>query len=331
MIDRSGKAMFRRFMVALAASTLLVLGLAIQPAGASPVRDLQCGINPTTNVMLRADLTCATSFDVGQDLSTPPISIDLRGHTLTITAPDAPCRLNQPFLDAARCAIFGETKLTVRNGTVIGSIGLASQPQGGRVSDVHVEGDVWLTGSGGAVNQNTIDGTVHDFATTATVHSNWIRGGGITFDDSFNGLEVHFTSNLIRKSPGAGIIGSLGGGGEFPGDVVGEISLNTVTGSVGSGIEIDGALGNVGRLAIALNRLTNNGADGIRLTTAGDEDDTNLGGPVTLFGNVASRNNGHGIDASWITSLTGTGVVDGSGNIAKGDGLSPKCIGVICS
>ncbi len=325
--------MLRRIMVSLVASTLVVLGLAIQPATAAPLPDLQCGVNPTTNVVLRADLTCATSFDIGQDLTTPPITIDLQGHKLTVTAPDAQCRLNQPFLDAARCAIFAETKVLIRNGTVVGSIGLASQPDAGRVSNVLLGGDVWLTAAGGTVAGSVVSGTIHDFGLSATIHGNVIRNGGITFDDSFNGLQLHVTSNRITKSIGPGIFGTVGGGGDFANDVVGEISSNTVSGSQGSGLEISGALANIGTLSIASNHFTNNRADGIRLTAVGDPGDTELGGPVTVSGNVASRNDGHGIDASWITSLTatGTGIVDGGGNVAHNDHLSPSCLGVICA
>jgi hypothetical protein len=321
--------MLRRIMVSLAVSGLVVIGLAAQPAAAAPLPDLQCGVNPTTSVRLREDLTCTSSFVIGEDLSTPPLSIDLGGHTLTITTPDVGCQASQPLVDPTRCAILGDTKINVRNGTVNGSIGLSSQPDAGRVTAATVNGDVWLSAAGGAVSQSTVSGTIHDLGSVATVHANWIRGGGIVFDDTFTGMVIHLADNHISDSPGAGISGVLGGGGDFPNDVTGEIAGNRVFSSHGAGIEITGALGNVGPLMVAMNRVSGSGGDGISLTGVVDED-SGLGGPVTVTANNTLNNAGHGIDASWATNLMGTAIVDGGGNLAHHNGMKPKCLGVVC-
>ncbi len=69
-----------------------------------------------------------------------------------------------------------------------------------------------------------------------------------------------------------------------------------------------------GQVDVVGNRVVGNGGTGI----VGDG-----AGIVTLTRNTASRNGGHGIDVS--------GVVDGGGNVARGNASSPQCVGVACA
>ena len=61
------------------------------------------------------------------------------------------------------------------------------------------------------------------------------------------------------------------------------------------------------------NLASRNASDGIRVRTAGNR----------LELNTANRNRRRGIDAV-------AGTVDGGGNRASGNGLSPQCTGVSC-
>ena len=43
------------------------------------------------------------------------------------------------------------------------------------------------------------------------------------------------------------------------------------------------------------------------------------------------RNGGHGINSEWVVSDPTKGVVDGGGNRARRNAVSPQCVGVACS
>src|SRR5512142_1623844 len=99
-------------------ATGILVALPSYPVDASRVPDLQCGVNPTTSVRLRADLTCSEKFLLPAD--NPPLTIDLGGHQLTFTDPS--CAPGPPI---TRCDITDQSgSATIRNGTVDGSISL---------------------------------------------------------------------------------------------------------------------------------------------------------------------------------------------------------------
>ncbi len=327
-----GATMAGRWILVIAAVAIVAFGLGAAPAGATGPPDLVCGVNPTTSVVLREDLTCDTSFDVGKAGDQPPIVIDLGGHTLTVTTPDAPCLLNEPSVSFAACAIFGETPTVVRNGTVVGSIGLASQPIAGRASHLTVHGDVWLSGAGGFVHNNTIDGGfIRNTGSSAVVRANLINDGGVSFDDSFTGMTVSIEGNVIVHSPADGIQGILGGGGEFQDDVIGDITGNTIDQAVLGGIDLGGALTNFGAFAVSGNRAMGSGFDGITIAGTDHPPTSYVGGPMTVSDNRVGRNLGFGINAPWVSNISDTGVVDGGGNQARQNGSAPACIGVVCT
>ena len=139
-------------LTAVIVGTIVGIGVTGQPAGATTrLPDLQCGVNPTTDVRLRADLTCDTGFAGDADhTGAPLVNIDLGGHTLTVT--------NGTCSFFGRCgAIFNEA--SVSNGKVVGDLKNVR-----RVSFVRVTGSVYL-------NENTPDPAVLEAST--------VRGGRV--------------------------------------------------------------------------------------------------------------------------------------------------------
>ena len=308
-------------VIALAAMTLTVV-----QASATTGATLQCGVNPTTDVRLDADLTCASSFVIGSSADTTPLSIDLGGHTLTVTTPDAACRFGQV---GPMCAILAVGPIRLRNGVVQGSVGLASVRAFSNVRGVTVHGDLWSSGVGARLVANTIwNGSIHVFSGQTTIADNFIGTGHISFSDLDSQMNIVIDHNLIVASPTDGIAGVLGQGGEFADDVTGEIHGNTVTRSAGAGISLTGALTNLGVFGLIRNRVLGSGADGIRIVGHASPPTPYLGGPVTLTGNRVDGAVGTAIDAPWVDNLSGTGIVDGGGNVAR-RAVVP-CIGVVC-
>jgi hypothetical protein len=320
--------MLVRVLVMAATLALVVVGVAQPSASGTLTPELQCGVAPTSSVRLTHDLTCASSVVVD---TTGTISIDLGGHTLTIASPDAPCVAGQPANTQPMCAIDARSAVDLSGGTVVGSVGLAA-PSAGQVEQVVVRGDVWLSGGGGQVENSQIrQGTVYAEGAEDQIDSNVIHAGGISFDDTSNGLQLTISDNFIYNSPGAGIAGMLGGGGEFQNDVTGSVTDNLVFASNGAGIDFAGALTNFGTFAVSGNQLGRNQGDGIRIGGVDDPPTPFVGGPMTLSDNTASRNHGHGIVAGWVSNVDGTAIVDGGGNTAQHNALSPQCSGVSCS
>src|SRR5262249_40493801 len=141
------------------------------------------------------------------------------------------------------------------------------------------------------------EGSVHALGANDVMQWNVVRGGGISFDDTSNALTLSITHNRVLDSSDAGISGMLGGGGEFQDDVVGDISWNTVEGSLTAGIDFAGALTNFGAVTLTGNHVLDNGGDGIRIGGVDDPPTPFVGGPMTLTSNSAVHNEGSGIVA----------------------------------
>ena len=318
--------LIRRFAVC-ATLVLATLTLTIAHASATEVPTLQCGVNPTSDVRLDGDLTCASSFVVGDSSATAPITIDLGGHTLTVTAPDAPCRFGLP---GVMCAIFGAGPIHLVNGTVVGSVGLAAVRGPNTLFQVTVAGDVWMSGIGGNVIQTMVQGgSVHAFSSAFALKYSTIRNGGVSFNDLDTRMAIDIDFNQIVHSPGAGIDGVLGQGGEFQDDLTGHIQHNVITGPMVSGISLTGALTNIGQLDLTGDRVLNSGADGILIQGVATPPTPYLGGPVTLTQNSVIQSIGQRINAPWVTNMSGTAIVDGGQNLAR-HVAPPSCIGVVC-
>lgn len=98
------------------------------------------------------------------------------------------------------------------------------------------------------------------------------------------------------------------------------IAGNRFVGNLGTGLAIDRATDGPAvdfSIAVTANRFVANAGSGLSVRW-GDQASV-----VTVGGNVAARNGGHGIDAP--------GVTDGDGNRAAGNAADPACIGVTCA
>ena len=313
---------------------MLGVGVTSQAAGATTVEhDLQCGVNPTTDVRLRSDLTCDQGFRGGLD--TPAVNIDLGGHTLTVT--NGTCE--SPNSNSYCGAIFGEA--SVSNGKVVGDLQNVH-----RVSRVRVIGTVLIednvSGDAGPslVERSVINGCVAVLGPNATVQDNRISGGGafcggVYMDDSAKGLgNTQILGNRIANAPGAGIDVADNLGCICPPDITGVIHGNTVVRSGGAGIDVRGALWTLGHLDIDGNTLRDNAGDGIRVSMGAFAPFAPPGssiGPVVVTGNRASGNGGHGIFTDVVSANPAFGVVDGGGNVARRNAVAPQCVGVACS
>ncbi len=318
--------MLIRRLAAVTVIALVAMMMTVVQASATTGATLQCGVNPTTDVHLDADLTCDSSFVIGSTSDTTLISIDLQGHTLTVTTPNAACRFGQV---GPMCAIMAVGPVRLRNGSVWGSVGLASVHAASNVRGVTIHGDLWSSGVGGRFVANTIwNGSIHVFSGQTTVADNFIGTGAISFSDVDRQMNIDIDHNLIVASPGDGIAGVLGQGGEFANDVTGEIHGNAVSRPAGAGISLTGALTNLGSFALTRNRLLNSGSNGVRIVGHASPPTPYLGGPVTLTGNRVDGSPDVAIYAPWVDNLSGTGIVDGGSNVAR-RAVTP-CIGVVC-
>jgi hypothetical protein len=301
------------------------VGLPAPSAGATTkLPSLQCGVNPTTDVRLREDLTCTGGF---LNVDGPRVNIDLGGHTLTVT--NGTCHF---FFECG--AVFNAASIS--HGTIVGDLRNV-----GRVSHVHVVGNVYINepylgGGGPGVLEHSVirNGRVAIEGPNATVRDNRIIGGGVygggvqSLDDLINVGEMRIVDNRIEHSPGAGI--SLFILCACPDDISGVIAGNTIESSGGPGIGVSGFLPALGRTEISHNTIRDNAGDGIAV--APSDPSVPGSGPLTLTGNRTDRNGGHGIDIEWVTSgHVDKAVVDGGGNRARRNHVAPPCVGVVCS
>jgi Right handed beta helix region len=262
-------------------------------------------VDVEASIHLTANYGC--SLDVNGGTSTTPIVIDLGGH-----------RLNGFVLDDDTPA-----PVVVRNGTVTGSVGpLSHAPDAGTtitIDHVHVMGDAGAELGGDlTITFSQIDGAVLVGGNNTAVRWSVLRGG-ISMDDSNNGLNVSITNNLLFGSPGDGI--HLLDEFTRP-DVAGTISWNIVARSAGSGIDLgDGS--DLAGLVVSHNLISDNGGDGIVVGPSPFA----IGGTVTVTGNIAIRNGGHGFN---LRPTAPDKVVDGGHNLAFANRTAPQCVGVAC-
>jgi hypothetical protein len=169
------------------------------------------------------------------------------------------------------------------------------------------------------VANNSLRGIGITNASGWSIENNLVRGGGIG---------VSGPSNLVRRntildSTGNGI--SVNSGAPFVGEVNSRDNVvlgNHVARSAGDGIFIEGSNGcptpgsclpGAFDTLVRHNRTRRNGDDGIHADS-----------PTTILAkNIANRNTDLGIEAV-------TGVIDGGGNVAHGNGNLLQCMNVVC-
>ncbi len=301
----------------LALGIILGVTLPATAAGATGQSALQCGVNPTADARLSADLTCQDGFRIDP---AHPVAIDLAGHTLTV--------VNGTCTNFGPCgAISGAAAVT--GGSVVGDL-----KDVGLTRKVRVTGSVYLgesTSGPSTLDRSAVrNGRVGIFGPDATVTQSMISGtsalgGGIQLLDSLRNLSnVTITGNYLSDA-GISLVDSCG---SCAGDVSGLIAHNTISRSPGAGISITGFISSLGRIEVTSNTIRFSVGDGIHVSSSSP---SGLGGgPVVLTGNRLNRNGGHGVFSDWTSTDPTLGLLDGGGNVALHNGLSPACVGVTC-
>lgn len=313
----------RLFFALLGVTGAMVLA----PANASAAA-LACGDVVTQSVRLTAPLTgCSTGLVVGAD----SITVDLNG--FTISGDGAP--------GGVGIDVEGRSRVVIRSGVVRGfdrgvrlANSSASLVTGLQIRDATT--GIFLVSNGAPTVPNSVVGN----AISRTVD------GVLTFG-SFDRV----VGNAISGASGRGIRCRDGGGSRIANNLVtgsgvgielffcvGDLVENATLGNVGDGIARIRAGGLVER-----NVSSQNGGSGINsddshgvflrnvtianrmngLTITDSSPDHGL--LHTITGHVSLANRGYGIS----TNLTG--VIDGGGNLVRGNGASAQCLGFACS
>jgi hypothetical protein len=305
---------------------------AAAPAAQDPLCSLPGHAAPiTAGVRLTHDVDCGTGavvFDVSA-------TIDLAGHTLRAGFIDALVfGFNPPPIDASitsgRLVLTGGKRnvdggaLHLERVAVSGRVGLLE----GSVSIDRsiVEGGVGLDGgdpgrAGVHITDSLVLGGVTSGGGDLLLHHDAITGGVFT-DEAGRGVPLSVEDNVV-----VGGITAVEETGLGP-DIAGDISHNLI---VAGSIFLTGFLQEFGPTAIDHNLVIGSKDSGISVT----QDSPVLprqpadAGPITLTGNVAVANQGHGIDAEWPSGVPNK-IVDGGENMAFLNRTQPECVGVSC-
>jgi hypothetical protein len=302
-----------RSRLARAAGTALalvsvVVGLTTATASADTA-DPFCG-PITANVRLTHDVTCP-----GALIFEKSATVDLAGHTLTAYEIDAPFGFGDP-LDAT---------------FVSGRVAVASQVSGALHFDrVAISGDLSLFVGSVTLERSILNGSIinaFDPSGVGVDASSSLILGGITAGGRIN-LHHDTIVGIVAGADGdrgplfavtdnviLGGITAFGDSGFL--DIGGDISRNVIIGGkIGFGVN------DVAALTIGGNVVIGSPSSGIDVSGTGEPS----GGRITLTGNLAVANQGHGINVDAPAGV----VVDGGGNRAFLNHTQPQCIGVVC-
>jgi parallel beta-helix repeat protein len=292
----------------------LALGSGLEASAADSRPELGCGSHITTDAVLRHDLDCHNGWLLVTNSSSTPITIDLQGHTW---------RTGTPASNIEPVEIYGN--VTIKHGTLdVAAIALttAKTDEGITFSRVHATGFVGnrigLDYSSIEILNSRIDGALNSSGTTTIANSRIGNGLGIYM--RFQGTySVDITNSTFVG--GAQIVSGFGD--NFCGcsaNIIGTVAHNTFSNSVrgtGDGLTVFGDFPAWPMtLSLTGNRFLDNAGNGLSIK--------NLGTGATLKNNVARRNGGAGI------VLTGAAAIDAGGNRARGNAVSPQCVGVAC-
>jgi hypothetical protein len=277
----------------------------------------------TTDVRLTHDVDCGP---VGV-VFVRSVTFDLAGYTLRALAivGEAHDLIDTTFtsghLVLTSDYITG-VRLHFSRVTVSGSLALKSN---GTVSLDHsfLDGNVRSGGSGNILNfianDSTIRGSVAATGGILTVHRSVFIGNiySVNYDA---GIRFALDRSLIVGSLGISLTPVFP-----PGDVQGDISHNLF---IGGGVSVGGASLGIGPTTITDNIVLHSTYSGIAIGNYLPYGGT-PSGPVTLRGNLAVANQGHGIDAGPAGNQLPR-IVDGGHNRAFLNGTDPQCVSVTC-
>lgn len=328
----------------IAVVVLVAVNVGTVPASARPERRrppppaLECGTLPAGDVRLTGDLTCTEPFVVldrsGYERPWDDrawdqlITIDLGGHALDISAIQVPCLAG--YRTREKCGILGPYRII--NGTIIGNLGSVAQ-----LENAVVHGVVYLGSTQGPYDiyaDNHITGSwiVDGFIRVgfdATIQRNVLLRSMIDQDLHQVAMrDLRILDNIVVSSPEVGIdIAPT----EIPNDIGGVVARNIVIGSRGPGFRFWATSEHFAPIEVRDNIAWANDGDGFfsQLFSYG-VDPYPRGGPLTVSGNLAVANAGHGINITEVVPERAI-VVDGGGNRAIANRAEPACIGVVCS
>jgi hypothetical protein len=294
--------------------------------GRAPLTTITCGQRITTSIRVANDLTCAGLILTAAGRG---VTVDLNGRTLRSTALGPPCASFPPPTFPPSCTIDIGEGATLTNGKLRGAqVG----SRGGQITDVQATNSSFHLAVAGLHRSQLMDGTVHFWGGSQITRNRLVRTPLVT-DNAFRG-SCCFTiaDNTLRDSvvqwPGATASIAVVGSVAFPQDISGEIVRNDIRGGTGDGIRVSTWI-SLGALEVADNTVTGVRGDGIVVGGSDASPPAPPGwptpGPVTMRGNRAVANGGHGL------VIEGTvAVVDGGGNMAAANRVSPQCVGLVC-
>jgi hypothetical protein len=307
----------------LAITVVGVLGTA--PASARARRTttpISCGQEVTTSIVVANDLSCTTTPIL--QISGEGVTVDLRGHTITGGGTGSLCG----DLRFGSCALELHDGVTLTNGRLRNvQLGVL----GGTATKLELRDGSTVDMNGGQFGGGRVfDGSVNIYGAGSTLAGNRLVRTGTYLDDVRYSLrDLSIADNIITD--GSASFGSqtaailVRGSAFLPGDISGEIVRNRISGSKGDGIALVGSQIMFGSFRIEGNRVRTNAGNGITVLGSGAPGPF-TGGPITIRGNEALRNGGHGLEISTTTAT----IVDGGGNVARRNQTDPQCIGVTC-
>jgi parallel beta-helix repeat protein len=295
-------------VVAVAAAALLA------GPGSARVNAVTCGSTITTSVTLVSDLKCPEGLVVSGD----GVTLDLGGHILRgtgagtgvsvtgaqVTVRDGTVRGFREGIRVSAPFPSGDTRLA-RLSVIRNEVGVVAGSPVGRIEE-------------SSVSENTQDGIRMNGAT------DWTIDGVTMMRNGADGLSLVFTRNVSLRN---NLVTGNGRSGieSFVHADLTVVEQNVVAGNARFGITVRDST-----TRVLHNVVRNNGATGIALL----EDE---GGPAfaqfyEITGNVSSKNGGAGITACVRVGddMCAGGMVDGGGNLARFNGVTPECVNVDC-
>jgi nitrous oxidase accessory protein NosD len=284
--------------------------VALLAASGSAVADatLSCGETITADVTLQANIG-GCSGD-GLLVAGDGVTVDLNGHTISGSG------------NGTGVTVTG-AHVTIQNGLVRGFlVGVRSFGSSGGGDYTRIW-RVKVTANDTGILAFSNFGTIEDSKISANAHDGISGGGGSgwTIRDSEisdNGragvvLFSALDSMVVRNS----ITGNSGNGIDFRFSVDRAlIADNVVARNDGFGIRVIDSTTQVLR-----NSARSNGDTGIYLSEGANPSAVQF---YLIAENVSNKNGGFGISAT-------LGMIDGGGNVAKDNALTPECINVVCS
>jgi hypothetical protein len=283
--------------------------------GSARVSAVTCGSTITSSVTLMSDLKCPVD---GLVVSGDGVTLDLGGHVVRGTG------------GGTGITVAGG-HVTVQNGIVRGfreGIRVSAPFDVGdsrlaRLSVIRNEVGVVVASAIGRIEESSISENTQDGIRLNRV-SDWSIDSATMVRNGVDGVSMVLTQNvsithdLVTGNGRNGIAGFVHADRTL-------VEENVVAGNTASGITLRNSTTRVLR-----NVVRNNGATGIALL----EDE---GGPAfapfyEITGNVSSKNGGAGITACVRDGANpcAGGMIDGGGNIARFNGVTPECVNVVC-